>query len=95
MWYFANLCNMHGWDLRDIMQTNIDKLKSRYPNKFDSEKAINRDLEAERAILEKPLSNNQTFTIREIQKLQSKIYEIVGEGKVMGLFNELLGINAG
>ena len=52
IWYFANLCNMHGWDLRDIMQTNIDKLKSRYPDKFDSEKAINRDLEEERKILE-------------------------------------------
>ena len=52
MWYFANLCNFHGWDLRDILETNIAKLKSRYPEKFDADKAINRDLETERKILE-------------------------------------------
>lgn len=52
LWYIANLCNMHGWDLRDIMQTNIDKLKARYPEKFTEENALNRDLNKERSILE-------------------------------------------
>jgi NTP pyrophosphatase (non-canonical NTP hydrolase) len=52
LWYIANLCNINGWDLRDLMQTNIDKLQARYPNKFDTNKAINRDLETERKILE-------------------------------------------
>lgn len=52
MWYAANLCNLHGWDLRDILQTNIDKLQARFPDKFTSDKAINRDLKAERKILE-------------------------------------------
>ena len=52
LWYIANLCNMHGWDLRDIMQTNIDKLKARYPEKFTEENALNRDLNKERATLE-------------------------------------------
>ena len=52
MWYIANMCNMNGWDLRDIMQTNIDKLKARYPEKFTEEHAINRDLDIERKILE-------------------------------------------
>jgi NTP pyrophosphatase (non-canonical NTP hydrolase) len=52
MWYIANLCNMNGWDLRDIMQTNIDKLRTRFPEKFTEEHAINRDLIAEREILE-------------------------------------------
>ena len=52
LWYIANLCNMHGWDLRDIMQTNIDKLKARYPEKFTEENALNRNLDKERAILE-------------------------------------------
>jgi NTP pyrophosphatase (non-canonical NTP hydrolase) len=23
LWYIANLCNIHGWDLRDILATNI------------------------------------------------------------------------
>jgi NTP pyrophosphatase (non-canonical NTP hydrolase) len=53
LWYIANMCNLHGWDMRDVMETNIAKLKFRYPEKFDSEKANNRDLESERKILEK------------------------------------------
>ena len=53
MWYIANMCNINGWDLRDIMQTNINKLQLRYPEKFTTNKAINRDLNAERSELEK------------------------------------------
>lgn len=53
MWYIANLCNLHGWDLRDILDTNINKLALRYPEKFTAEKALNRDLKSEREILEK------------------------------------------
>jgi NTP pyrophosphatase (non-canonical NTP hydrolase) len=52
MWYVANLCNMNGWDLRDILATNIAKLEARYPEKFTEEQAINRNLEWEREILE-------------------------------------------
>lgn len=35
-----------------ILQTNINKLKARYPDKFTQDKAINRDLTKERKILE-------------------------------------------
>jgi len=52
MWYVANLCNMNGWDLRDILETNIAKLAARYPDKFTEDSAINRDLSFERQILE-------------------------------------------
>jgi NTP pyrophosphatase (non-canonical NTP hydrolase) len=52
MWYVSNMCNVNGWDLRDIMATNISKLQARYPEKFTNENAINRDLETERKILE-------------------------------------------
>jgi len=52
MWYIANLCNMHGWDLRDILDTNIAKLEARYPEKFTEEQALNRNLTVERNILE-------------------------------------------
>jgi NTP pyrophosphatase (non-canonical NTP hydrolase) len=53
MWYVSGLCHLHGWDLRDILQTNIDKLRARYPENFDSNLAQNRDLATERNILEK------------------------------------------
>lgn len=53
LWYVANMCNMNGWDMRDILSTNIKKLETRYPEKFTQENALNRDLEKEREILEK------------------------------------------
>jgi len=52
MWYIANMCNLHGWDLLEILATNIEKLKARYPDKFTNEQALNRDLVKERDILE-------------------------------------------
>jgi NTP pyrophosphatase (non-canonical NTP hydrolase) len=54
MFYIVNMCNMNGWDLRDILDTNIAKLEARYPEKFTEEQAINRNLIAERQILEGP-----------------------------------------
>ena len=52
MWYIANLCNMNGWDLREILATNISKLEARYPEKFTEELALNRNLSKERGVLE-------------------------------------------
>lgn len=52
MFYIVNLCTLKGWDLEDIMQTNIDKLKARFPEKFTNENALNRNLDKEREILE-------------------------------------------
>lgn len=42
----------YGIDPEAAMDININKLKARYPEKFTEEKAINRNLDAERAILE-------------------------------------------
>lgn len=44
----------YGFSMEKILQVNIDKLKVRFPDKFSNEKALNRDLEAERIVLEKP-----------------------------------------
>jgi NTP pyrophosphatase (non-canonical NTP hydrolase) len=52
MFYIVNMCNINGWDLREILDTNIAKLEARYPEKFTEEQAIHRDLVAERQILE-------------------------------------------
>lgn len=40
------------FDFEVDLKKNIDKLKQRYPEKFTEEKALNRDLKAERLILE-------------------------------------------
>jgi NTP pyrophosphatase (non-canonical NTP hydrolase) len=41
------ICNAHGILFSDVLESNIRKLKARYPEKFTSEKAIVRDLAAE------------------------------------------------
>jgi len=44
-------CNVNDIDVESILNTNIEKLKARYGEKFTSERAINRNLEIEREIL--------------------------------------------
>ena len=52
MWYFAILLRDLNIDFYESLDINISKLKSRYGDKFSSEKAINRNLDTERKILE-------------------------------------------
>lgn len=53
-WYIALACNALGLDMMAVMEKNVAKLKQRYPEKFTEDKALNRDLDAERKILETP-----------------------------------------
>ena len=53
MFYIASFCRMNKLDLEKILETNVAKLESRYPEKFSEYYANNRDLEKEREILEK------------------------------------------
>jgi NTP pyrophosphatase (non-canonical NTP hydrolase) len=34
MWYVAMICNFFEWDMQDILDENIAKLKKRYPQGF-------------------------------------------------------------
>ena len=42
LWFVAEYCTAMGWNLEDIMQMNIDKLKARYPDGFDAEHSLHR-----------------------------------------------------
>lgn len=42
-WYLAMLCESFGWSIDEIMQMNVDKLKARYPEGFDIDRANNRE----------------------------------------------------
>lgn len=42
LWYVVMLCESFGWNMDEIMQMNVDKLKARYPEGFDVERANNR-----------------------------------------------------
>lgn len=40
LWYAAMICNFFGWDLNEVLEKNVEKLKKRYPNgKFTIEDA--------------------------------------------------------
>lgn len=43
LWYIAIICHSFGWQMDDILQMNIDKLKARYPDGFSVEKSLYRD----------------------------------------------------
>lgn len=51
-WYMAIVADELGFKFEDVMDKNITKLKARYGEKFSEEKADQRDLFAEREILE-------------------------------------------
>lgn len=39
LWYTAMICNFFNWDLEEVLQENIEKLKKRYPEGFKPEDA--------------------------------------------------------
>ena len=55
-WYawlaLDELSKLYGFDPEDVLETNLIKLRARYPEKFTEDAAVNRDLAAEREILE-------------------------------------------
>lgn len=42
LWYVAMMCESFHFEMNEIMQMNIDKLKARYPEGFDPERSQNR-----------------------------------------------------
>lgn len=42
LWFIAEYCTANEWNLEDVMQMNIDKLKERYPDGFKTEKSLHR-----------------------------------------------------
>lgn len=45
LWFIAEYCTVMDWNLGDVMQENIDKLKQRYPDGFGEGLSLNRDPE--------------------------------------------------
>lgn len=56
-WYEAIGIDALGGDFEEILNTNIEKLRKRFPEKFTSEHAIERNVDEERNILDKRLSS--------------------------------------
>lgn len=43
MWYVAETAKAMGLTLDEVAQRNIDKLRKRYPDGFDSDRSLHRD----------------------------------------------------
>jgi NTP pyrophosphatase (non-canonical NTP hydrolase) len=43
LWYVACMAESFGWSLDEIMKMNIDKLKARYPEGFDIDRANHKE----------------------------------------------------
>jgi NTP pyrophosphatase (non-canonical NTP hydrolase) len=52
LWYLVNFCTLNNLDIEKCMGKNISKLYVRFPEKFNQDQALVRDLEKEREILE-------------------------------------------
>lgn len=42
LWMIAEYCTAMGWNLGDVAQLNIDKLKARYPDGFSADRSLHR-----------------------------------------------------
>lgn len=51
-WYLAILARFNKFTFEEVQNKNIEKLRARYPQKFTSYDAINRNLTNERSVLE-------------------------------------------
>jgi len=58
MWYMAIACDVLNISFEQVQEQNIAKLKTRYPDKFNEDKAANRDLDKERAVLVRDVSTD-------------------------------------
>jgi NTP pyrophosphatase (non-canonical NTP hydrolase) len=43
LWYVSNIARISGLPFELVAQTNINKLKRRYPEGFSTERSVNRD----------------------------------------------------
>ena len=42
MWFIAEYCSAKGWEMSEVAQLNIEKLKARFPEGFSAERSLNR-----------------------------------------------------
>jgi NTP pyrophosphatase (non-canonical NTP hydrolase) len=42
LWYLSAICQISGIELSEVMEANIEKLKQRYPNGFNSGDSLHR-----------------------------------------------------
>jgi len=95
-WYLFNLCRLLKLDMEQLLEANIAKLKARYGDKFSSEKALVRDLDTERDILESGVISSETKEIlsdtKPITKNWTSYQETLSAQQKNELKREMLGM---
>jgi NTP pyrophosphatase (non-canonical NTP hydrolase) len=56
LWFLALFTSTRGVDVNRAMEANIAKLRARYPDKFDSDLSVNRDLDSEAEAMQEVLA---------------------------------------
>lgn len=74
-WYMAIIRDVLGVTQAQVQEKNIAKLRKRYPEKFTSEAALNRDLDAERAVLEEKVEFSPVWKSAQDHKSGSGMRE--------------------
>lgn len=77
-WYQAIACDVLGTTLEIEQERNIRKLKTRYPDKYSDDAAINRDVEVERKVLESSIDDEIiSFIAVEDEALTINTYVLI------------------
>ena len=43
LWFMAEYCTANGWEFSEVAEMNIEKLRKRYPDGFDTEHSLHRE----------------------------------------------------
>ena len=76
LWYIANMCNIFKWDLEDIFELNIEKLKAIYSSRKD------------RTLFVRPAAYTKMSDIRKIISLAKKM-GVMTVGLIIEYFEDL------
>jgi NTP pyrophosphatase (non-canonical NTP hydrolase) len=75
LWYVALALDACGYTMTDAMDRNLAKLRARFGERFTSERALTRDLEAERTTLERAPTDRDTLS--NVTRLASQVASLV------------------
>jgi NTP pyrophosphatase (non-canonical NTP hydrolase) len=89
-WYLSIMLKELGVSWEQMWEWNIMKLQKRFPDKFSEDKALNRDLDSERKVLEENVKTDPGNDLDVLTK-PDKIDEVKGEDRLEEIKKNLPG----
>lgn len=93
LWYLAIAFNELGWEFEEVANLVIAKLRVRYPQKFSAHFAQNRDIAAERAVLEdykEELTSSYALHVPEGTDINKVTEAIKSHGNIIGRMKDVV-----